>query len=277
MATRFKKEEVPVAPPVVTMPSSWPRASIPEYGPRVVRLTKATRFGVGLLGTLAAGSALVGGLIVTHNAEQGTSLAREGQVVAAQLTSVGPPRKSGESTKYPISYRYNFQGQTITQERNVRRAFYEGLRKGGTMDVTVLPRDPKTHTLGRVTVSDVEKDLAMGALILVALTGLFGGLAWAIRASAQKEARILTDWTATSAQVLDLKKTAGEHGTSYRVKVRYRVPRQAEIETVVKFTRSGKWSVAPGAFLDLLYDPEDVTKVRLREGLVAAEIDPATY
>lgn len=275
MGTRLKTEEIQVTPPLAP-PSVWPRASLPEYGPRVVRLTKASRFGIGFLGTVAAAAVLIGGLIIADRAKDGSVLAREGQVAAAR--AIKEPIEKGEGKKYPISYRFDYQGRTYSDRQRVRRSFYEGLRDVDTVEVTFLPRDPNVHKLGRVTNADVEKDMANGILIVVLVSGLFGGLAWAIRAAAQRESRILSDWTATSAQILESKKSYGsEHGTTYKLKIRYRVPRQADVEATTKFTRQGKLDLPVGSFVDVLYDPEDVTRVRIREGLTAAEVDPSTY
>jgi hypothetical protein len=277
MGTRFKTDEPTYVTPPMPKPAVWPRASVPEYGPRVVRLTKATRFGVGFLGSLAAASVLIGGLVVANQAQKGTIFVREGQVVSAKVIGYNNPR--GSDKKYRLEYEYRFQGRNYRQWGRVRKAFFETNKDRSTIDVTVLPRDPKTHQIGRVDKAGVEKDVATGSIIVVLLAGLFGGLAGLIRASAQKEARILTDWTAVSAQVLEKKKMfGGQNGqNTYKVKLRYRVPRQAEIETETKLTRGGNWNVEPGSFIDIFYDPEDVTRIRVRDGMTAAEIDPSTY
>lgn len=276
MGTRFKSEEPTYVTPPMPKPSVWPRASVPEYGPRVVRLTKVTRFGTAFLGTIAAAGFLIGGLVVASQAQKGTALVQEGQVVSAKVIDTKPAK---EDSKNRLQYQYSFRGQTVTDWKKVRRSVYNATHIGDSVDVTVLPRDPKIHHYGRISKADVEKDLATGAIIIVLMTGLFGGLAAGIRGAAQREARILADWTAVSAQVLEKKKVFGGQNqqTTYKVKLRYRVPRQAEIETETKLSRNGIWNVEPGSFVDIFYDPEEVTRIRVRDGMTAAEIDPSTY
>lgn len=276
MGTRLRTEEVTYTTPPMPAPSIWPRASVPEYGPRVVRLTKAARIGVGITGTLAAGIALFGGLIVAHQAQQGNALLNEGKVISGQVARKQVRQSDG--TKYRLTYRYRVGDEIVERTKNVRREFYEAHQEKGPIEVTVLSRKPSVHHLGRITKGDIDKDLAIGGILIVVMVGVFGGLAGLIRGIGQSEARILTDWTATSAQVLSRKKIyGGEHGTTYKLRIRYRVPRQAELEAEVKVSRSGKWDAEPGTFLDIFYNPEDVTKVRVREGMTTAEIDPSTY
>jgi hypothetical protein len=275
MGTRLRTEETYVTPPMPA-PATWPRASVPEYGPRVVRLRRATQVAMGLMGTLAAGIALFGGLLVTQQAQQGTALMREGKVISGVVTN---KTKNSDGKKYRLTYRYQMGNEVVERTKNVRRAFYDAHGKDKPIEITALPRKPSVHELGRVTKGDVDKDLAKGAILVVTMVGLFGGLAALIRGAAQREMRILSDWTATSAQIIARKKTyAGQNGAAtYKLRIRYRVPRQADLETDVKLSRPGKWDAEPGTFLDIFYNPEDVTQVRVRDGLTSAEIDPATY
>lgn len=279
MGTRLRtEEETTPETRTVQAPFTWPRATIPAYGPRIVRLTKATQIVTTICGTLAAASALLGGLAVANQANTGKALLTEGQVITAQIRELRQS-SSDSGKKFRLVYEYEFQGQKFSHRDRVKRDFYESHRVGDTVNVTFLPRKPGTARLGTVTQADVNKDAATGSAIVILLTGLFGGLAALMWGVARRESEILTNWTATSAQILEKKKAfSGQNGaTAYKLKIRYRVPRQGDIEFVTKLNRNGGWSGEPGEFVDVLYDPEDPNKVRLRDALTSAEIDPSTY
>jgi hypothetical protein len=271
MAFRLKTEE-PQPVTVQEMPFSWPRPGISEYGPRVIRPTRSTRVATGVFVSVAVGIALVGSIAVAAKANRNQALLREGRVISAQVVDKSVRRNDGRT--YYLSYRYTQAGQTVSDRAKVSPAVYDATSLGDPVEVTVLPAKPTVHRFGRITQGDAQRELRLGGLAVIGLFAWFGGLAWMIRGASQRQARILTDWTATSGQVLDVRSNSSSGGNKvYRVRLRYRVPRQAPIETETKIQRPGKWEVGPGSFVDVLFDPEDPNRLRLREGLTLVEID----
>ena len=273
MGARLKTEEsTEIAPAPIPVPSHWPRPSISEYGPRVVRITRETKIGSGILAGLAATIAIVGGGILMKTTEDGRELVRDGKVVVTRDVHTEAIRS--ESRKYWLYYKFPFNGQVIEGRAKLRGV-------PGRIDsvaLTVLPRNPSIHRVGTVDAATVQRSAIGGGTLVLFLTGLLGGLAWLIRVAAGKEGQILTHWIATSALVLESKASTGaKSGTSYRMKLRYRVPRQADMETEATVTRQVQWTVEAGTFLDVLYDPEDPSKARVRDSLTTAEIDHGTF
>ncbi|MGV3615999.1 MAG: DUF3592 domain-containing protein [Fimbriimonas sp.] len=277
MATRLVPQEAPEpAPQIVAAPTVWPRPKVPAYGPRVVRLTKATEVASVVLGTVAALIAIGGGLVLTKQWRDGDRLLREGQVVAAKI--VDREIRRGDGKSYRLHYEFAVGGKTIRDVKRVNRRTFEAMSRTETVPVTALPQKPELHRYGVMNRKDFQRDMGLGILGVLAATGLFGGILLMVRVSASRELKILQDWSAVSGQVLGVQKRyGGKQGTAYRVNLRYPTTGNQIFTTELSATRPADWAIAPGDYLDVLYDPENPERVRIRETLTTVEVDPSTY
>ncbi|SMX31528.1 DUF3592 domain-containing protein [Octadecabacter ascidiaceicola] len=128
------------------------------------------RFWAGCVIALLSFSFLV--VSILHSRET-YKLSREGIQIEATVTDARTVTSNTEgSPKHVLTYTFNNNGQTQTNERVVPEHFFQTHPSGTIWTITALPDDTTRHQL-----YDGEKrETAIGALIFSALMTLFGTL-----------------------------------------------------------------------------------------------------
>ncbi len=272
MPVRLIPEEGNVVSPIQP-PTTWPRPSISEYGPRVVRAKRSATIATAALAVVTVLPLLIGGTIAANRHEQNQRVLREARIVAAQI--IGRQVRRGDKKTYRLQYRYVAAGQTHVDWEKVSREEYETTPDGSTADVTIASSRPELHRYGRFSEVDAQKEVLFAGLAGCLWLVSFGAAIAILRAAARRETVALSDWVATTAQVLTFKPTIkNQNGGTYALRLRYPVLREAPREIDVKVQRQKKWELQPGDTVDILFNPENPTKVKVLEGLQFVEIDP---
>jgi hypothetical protein len=222
--------------------------------PRRAEWTPQARLGRGLL--LAA-------LVVVPNVALWFGY-RDGQALR-DLRDQGRPasarvqRKSWESggkggKRYYAEYAFEAAGRTYSVKTQVSPDLFDSLAEGGACPVTYLPSRPYTHCLGRPEpiLRGHNRGWLTGAGVVAAALGLaFACLEWGLR----RELRLARQGEAVVGRVLDRGTVRMKNGLSYWVSYAFAAadgPRSGTADVP-----GGAWlSLAPGAELAVLYDPE---------------------
>jgi hypothetical protein len=268
-------QQTPVEPPKVQPPMAlkpphtWPRPSVGEYGPRVVRESVGSKIGSGIFIGFAAIVALVAGIVLPDNAAEREALLANGKPVPATVI-----RKFRDDDDRFLDYRYELDGLTQTARDKVSRAVYRSAASGETITVTVNPKNPSQRRIGSFSRQAAETEGVEQLLAFIAMGGLMGGLYAMMRGLYRREARILTDWPATSGVVVSASNLGKvESATSFNVQVQYRAQGEMhEKKTMVK--QNQKFTLKPGDYLDVLYNPDKPSQCYIRQQITMAEIDP---
>lgn len=167
--------------------------------------------------------------------------------------------KSSESggkggKRYYAEYAFEAGGRTHSFKTLVTHDLFGSLREGGPCPVTYLPSRPETHCLGRPEPLLRAHNLGWvtGAAVVAGLLGLgFAGLEWSWR----RELRLARHGEAAVGRVMDLGKVRTKNGMRYWVSYAFLAPDGPRTGT--DDLPGGAWlSLAPGAELAVLYDPE---------------------
>ena len=131
---------------------------------------------------------------------------------------------------------------------------FDSLTEGGAWPVTYLPARPETHCLGRPEplLRAHNRGWVIGAATVAAALGLAAGcLEWGLR----RELRLARHGEAAVGRVLDLGKVRMKNGMRYWVNYAFLAPDGPRNGT--DDVPGAAWlSLAPGAELAVLYDPE---------------------
>lgn len=270
MPLRFGQNTEPSTPPaaISTTPTTLPRPRIGEYGPRVVRETKTCRITTLIFGGLVLFEALAGAAILTKLGEDRQTLLRDGQQVTATITDM---ERSGD--KRYVDYRYTWNGRTVSDREKVGRNFYREHSAGDRFLITLSRSNPELRRFGTFD-AEAARGEAMEGILVAFLTVLTTGIGLiAIRGTARRDTRVLTDWPAATALITESKSTSGKNGTTFRIAYRFSVRGFPDTEKKTTYSNATKWKPEVGGTVDVLYDPENPQKSFLLPQLTMAEID----
>jgi hypothetical protein len=235
--------------------SSWPPGSAAGLPPppRRAEWTPAARLGRRLL---LAALLVVPNIALWLGYRDGRALRAlcdHGQPVAARVLS-----KSWQSGKgggrYYVEYTFEAGGRARAFKTQATRDLFDSLVEGGACPVTYLPSRPETHCLGRPEpiLRAHNQGWLCGAAVVAALLGIgLTCLEWSLR----RELRLARQGEAVVGRVLDLGKVRMKNGMRYWVSYAFLAPDGPRNGT--HDVPGAAWlSLAPGAELAVLYDPE---------------------
>ncbi len=97
----------------------------------------------GGLGLFITAAALSGMRTASRLKKRGITV--QGQVIDRRITGEGERRRT---TRYYLTYRYEYEGKTYSREEQVDKKQYEMSEKGAILPISLLPEQPQTATAG---------------------------------------------------------------------------------------------------------------------------------